>query len=334
MGISVDVVLQRIREEVRRRPEQIASATQSLSPAPSGDAYAEAVAEMAGPEPGALPARRKLVLDLTKLGAISCESTVDLDHIPTHLLELDGEEFVRSAYMSVLNRAVDEEGLKYCTEMLNRNSSKIEILSWLRNSEEGKSVAAPIGGLPSRRHLRWQRFCRIVDRLMFANPKSQCHVDELLSYENKRFLEAAYGAILRRPIDTNGRMHYSNLLQKGSSKIELVIQLRYSEEGRRAKVRIYGLTLPYIFQRVGRIPVLGRFFRLFAALWSLPKLERHQRVLETQVLRLADDERERSRQLQLILLRALRDLEDGYNQLLPHAATVSERHGIRESHLD
>jgi hypothetical protein len=62
-----------------------------------------------------------------------------------HLLSLDGEDFVYSAYVSVFNRLPDSDGLvNYLTE-LQSGVSKIEIISRLRNSSEwhrsGQSLA-------------------------------------------------------------------------------------------------------------------------------------------------------------------------------------------------
>ena len=62
-------------------------------------------------------------------------------HKPTSLDELlsyQGEEFLHVAYRSLLQRNVDQEGLKYYLDRLRIGTSKIEILGQIRNSEEGK----------------------------------------------------------------------------------------------------------------------------------------------------------------------------------------------------
>ena len=63
-----------------------------------------------------------------------------------HLLRLDGEEFVYSAYVTLFNRLPDSDGLvNYLTE-LQAGISKIEIVSRLHNSSEGQRSVSALGG--------------------------------------------------------------------------------------------------------------------------------------------------------------------------------------------
>jgi GT2 family glycosyltransferase len=62
------------------------------------------------------------------------------------LLSLEGEEFVYSTYVTILNRLPDSDGLvNYLTE-LQSGISKLEIIARLRNSSEGRKTRMPLTG--------------------------------------------------------------------------------------------------------------------------------------------------------------------------------------------
>jgi GT2 family glycosyltransferase/glycosyltransferase involved in cell wall biosynthesis len=56
------------------------------------------------------------------------------------LLSLNGDEFIFNAYLSLLRRECDEQGLIYYSERLHRGQSKIDILRDIKNSKEGRLV--------------------------------------------------------------------------------------------------------------------------------------------------------------------------------------------------
>jgi FkbM family methyltransferase len=78
-------------------------------------------------------------------------------HSIDELLALRGEEFVREAYRVVLCREADDEGLKNYMSAMHAGKSKIQIISALKQSTEGRKV-------PGR--LRRLRRARAFDRAM------------------------------------------------------------------------------------------------------------------------------------------------------------------------
>ena len=65
------------------------------------------------------------------------------------LLLLDGEEFVNRTYVTLFRRLPDPDGLvNYLTE-LQSGVSKLEIISRLRGSTEGRKYARPLTGYRS-----------------------------------------------------------------------------------------------------------------------------------------------------------------------------------------
>jgi hypothetical protein len=70
------------------------------------------------------------------------------------LLQKQGDDFVECAYLTILKRAADADGLTFYTGSLRRGTPKIQILSELWGSEEAKRVGAHLRGLKQgiRRH--------------------------------------------------------------------------------------------------------------------------------------------------------------------------------------
>lgn len=65
------------------------------------------------------------------------------------LLALQREEFIYSSYVTVLNRLPDSGGLLNYLVELESGVSKLEIISRLKNSPEGRGVRTPLGGYRS-----------------------------------------------------------------------------------------------------------------------------------------------------------------------------------------
>jgi FkbM family methyltransferase len=77
-----------------------------------------------------------------------------MSHV-NELLALDGHAFVSAAYQTLLRRQPDPEGLRNYVQELNLGSSKLSVLSKLRNSEEGRRHRAPLTGYRAARARKW-----------------------------------------------------------------------------------------------------------------------------------------------------------------------------------
>jgi len=66
-------------------------------------------------------------------------------HVRT-LLELEGEELIHCAYVSILGRLPDSDGLVNYLEELQSGIPKIEVIARLRNSSEGQRSGRPLVG--------------------------------------------------------------------------------------------------------------------------------------------------------------------------------------------
>jgi O-antigen chain-terminating methyltransferase len=104
----------------------------------------------------------------------------------------------------------------------------------------------------------------------------QTTVERLLGFHDEEFIHAAYQHILHRASDPGGLRHYLSLLRDGSlTKLEILVELRLSGEGKRAGAQIPGLARASWTCRIVKIPVIGYLLQLGYSLLRLPVLARN-----------------------------------------------------------
>ena len=147
------------------------------------------------------------------------------------------------------------------------------------------------------------------------------HINDLLRYHDRAFVQAAYRAVLKRSPDEPELLRGLKELRSGNvNKIDLLADLRLSPEGRAKKVQLDGLVFPALIRRLGQIPLFGYVVRLGIAFVRLPNLIRDQREFGSYVLsqheQIAD----------FINLTANR-LTERLNTLAAEQKTIAEREG-------
>lgn len=111
------------------------------------------------------------------------------------------------------------------------------------------------------------------------------HVNDLLKYHDRTFIQNAYRAILKRGPDATGYQSFIESLRTARlNKIDILARLRYSAEGRAKQVEIEGLRVPALIRKAYRVPVVGYLLNLAVALARLPLLIRSQQQFEAHVL--------------------------------------------------
>ena len=111
------------------------------------------------------------------------------------------------------------------------------------------------------------------------------HVNDLLRYHDRVFVNAAYRAVLKRSPDETEMLRDLTRLRSGHvNKIDLLANLRLSPEGRGKGVQLNGLALPALIRRLGQLPLVGYPIRLGIALLRLPNSIREQREFGSYVL--------------------------------------------------
>ncbi len=95
---------------------------------------------------------------------------------------------------------------------------------------------------------------------------------ELLQFTDEEFISIAFRVILRRPPDEESGRHYLHALRAGRNKIQILGDLRFSEEGWKNNVHINGLMVPYKLYGMADRRFIGRFVRLALDLGRLLRL--------------------------------------------------------------
>jgi hypothetical protein len=117
------------------------------------------------------------------------------------------------------------------------------------------------------------------------NANDHYHVNDLLRYHDRAFVEASYRAVLKRAPDQAEFLRDLKRLRTGYfNKIDLLADLRFSTEGKVKNVQLDGLFVPAIVRRLGQLPLVGYPIRLAIALLRLPNLIRDQREFAGYVL--------------------------------------------------
>jgi glycosyltransferase involved in cell wall biosynthesis/SAM-dependent methyltransferase len=124
---------------------------------------------------------------------------------------------------------------------------------------------------------------RLIDMpLSHTNPVAGT-LEELLSYHDEHFVRCAYHTILGRAPDIEGSRYYLARVRAGISKIEILSQLRLSEEGKNSQVEIDGLNEVIKRHRQLKTPVLGNILRLFIDKHSNGGTQQYLRAIENKL---------------------------------------------------
>jgi SAM-dependent methyltransferase len=162
----------------------------------------------------------------------------------------------------------------------------------------------------------------IVSQSTFQpTPGRRYHIKELFDYQDRDFIVAAYWAVLQREPDDGGFNTYLGLLRGGTSKIEILEFLRDSSEGRSGKITVAGLSIQTRILKMSRLPLLGTFGRIVAALWDLPEAQRRQSVIEGNLFSLIEQNQSRATAALRVVNQALRDVETAHYDLTMYAAS-------------
>jgi SAM-dependent methyltransferase len=100
-------------------------------------------------------------------------------------------------------------------------------------------------------------------------------LEGITSLRDSAFIEAAYRLLLGRDADDASLQRFVGALRSGSlDKVDILGDLRYSDEGRHRGVDIPGLEWRYRIRRLGRQPGIGWVVRWLLAFGRLPALTR------------------------------------------------------------
>jgi Domain of unknown function (DUF4214) len=192
------------------------------------------------------------------------------------LLGYYDERFVRCAYLTILGRDADREGLRHYVEELRAGFSKMSILSSLRASRESRARAAGLGeldgvGTPRTgdpgRHSAWLR--------------------ERLAQPERQFVVSSYPGVLGRKAKPGEAAEQLRRLGDGMSRTQLLAALRGSEEGRASQGLLYALDAALLKFRWARLPILGRVLGVLLGVESDGGAQMRLRRVENELFLLA-----------------------------------------------
>ena len=119
--------------------------------------------------------------------------------------------------------------------------------------------------------------------LTSSAPGAPLRIEALMGLDDSIFIQTAYAALLNRRPDEAGLRHYSAELAAGHSRIMVLGELRYSDEGRRVGTPVPNLRRRFLLHRLYRIRVFGRVLRTLTGVAALPGLLRDVSRLSVEV---------------------------------------------------
>lgn len=208
------------------------------------------------------------------------------------MLALDDEAFVRQAYLRLLGRGADAEGLNGYMHQLQQGVSRFEAYQALASSDEARryesrrqqmrrSVVVSMPTQRSRTALmpspNWWPAPMAVS---WDGPAPQVtNINDLLELEGVDFIKAAYVSLLGRAVDAEGGANYLKRLRDGWSRLSIVKGLLTSDEG-----KAHGNALPGLakalqrYNKAQRRSWGGWYHRSVLGVESDLPMERHLRA--------------------------------------------------------
>jgi len=149
----------------------------------------------------------------------------------------------------------------------------------MQNKDDGSDpLAQTISSEPNSPQLKLQPEFKL-------HSTQRYHINDLLRYHDRVFVQAAYRAVLKRSPDEAECLSELKRLRTGDvNKIDLLAALRFSREGRTKGVRLDGLFFPALIRRLGQIPLFGYAVRLGIGFVRLPRMIRDQGEFGSYVL--------------------------------------------------
>jgi SAM-dependent methyltransferase len=144
--VNVGQLKRRIREEIERRQEGRGAGAYSIEEVDSNASLEDLVRLLRDQRTPVSPLK---LVSITRPQFPGFESQAqEREHSQfRELCALDDLEFVRAAYLSILKRNVDDDGLGTYRKLLREGAPKLQIIEALLRSPEGKSRKAKLSGV-------------------------------------------------------------------------------------------------------------------------------------------------------------------------------------------
>jgi len=207
------------------------------------------------------------------------------------MMALDDEAFVRQAYLRLLGRGADADGLSSYLQQLQHGLSRAEAYQALASSEEAQryearrqqmrrslAVSAPMAR--STAIMPAPTWWPALATVSWDGPVFEvADIQELLELEGADFVKAAYVALLGRGADVDGGNNYLKRLRDGWSRMSVIKGLHHSEEGKAFGQKLPGLAKALQrYNKAQRRSWGGWYHRSVLGIESDLPMERHLRA--------------------------------------------------------
>ena len=120
--------------------------------------------------------------------------------------------------------------------------------------------------------------------------KKEYIISDFLQYNYEDFITYSFNAILKRNVSHEEKETYLPLLQRGHiTKQQLIEKLRYSPEGAEKNVTILGLRKRYLINKLFKIPVAGKILEILSIIPRLPRIVKYiQGIDDTNIQRFTE----------------------------------------------
>src|SRR5439155_16329109 len=136
----------------------------------------------------------------------------------SEFMSFDGEDFIRNAYLGLLRREPDPDGLAtFLADLQTLRRTKLEILKILLHSPEGRAVGARIRGLAdtSLFEARPVVLPRLDEPSGAIGQKKLYAWRDFIEFQDDDFVRNAYLGILGREPERNGYDYFLGALRSG-----------------------------------------------------------------------------------------------------------------------
>jgi hypothetical protein len=183
------------------------------------------VQDMAGSEEGMAAGHAGLpgLAEWLESGAPPAKPSSAAPRNVQELLALNAREFLLHAYVLVLGREADGQGLESLSARMADGMTATQALRELALSGEAATFGHHLAGLPE-----WLQSSAVRP----ADVPNVADLAELFSSADDRsFLNAVYWFLLGRPADASGFAHLEQLIATGTTRERIVQQMADSDEG-------------------------------------------------------------------------------------------------------
>jgi FkbM family methyltransferase len=212
----------------------------------------------------------------------------------SELLSLDGKDFVRSAYATMLGREADPEGEAYYVGRREADIPKLQILYEMRKSPEAKLLLDPLPGLDEAfgklRRSWWFRGRKSAAEAIEARvtaESDQAHVQQFMQYYDEEFVRIVYRYYLAREPDQAGLDYYVNLIRRGASRQQIFIDIAKSREALLRGRKAIGQNALKTAMALDKIPIIGTLISIFRFNMGIRRHLQDMRAMQNYLYRFA-----------------------------------------------